>query len=297
MSEDAPSPAELDAQLRDELATLRKRAYGRHADISRDPAAMARLSELEARVRPAMPAAASPDDVPGARAPHGEVLRDDVEGDKPVNELLNDDASPVDRPKPARAPQPLRWGVGAAVAIAAIAIVGYSLTQQPVSSPDATSDSQNQNQSPDPASTEGPPRYFYVADPRTESLQQLQLDPWPSSAIDAKSSSGLPPFPSEIDMDWAESLGEYYGWDLWIAGGGVDSGAEHCLVIVRGDETRGRCATPADQSVGILRVALSRDDIDPAEQPHAMAPEDRLRFWWRHSGVIDIVLGSFGRTG
>ncbi|NLP84722.1 hypothetical protein HF576_12755 [Microbacterium sp. CFH 90308] len=35
----------------DELRALRERAYGRHADIHEDPAAMARLRELEARAR------------------------------------------------------------------------------------------------------------------------------------------------------------------------------------------------------------------------------------------------------
>ncbi|MCP2638192.1 hypothetical protein K0817_016685 [Microbacterium sp. HD4P20] len=35
----------------DELRALRERAYGRHADIHDDPAALARLRELEARVR------------------------------------------------------------------------------------------------------------------------------------------------------------------------------------------------------------------------------------------------------
>ena len=44
-------PATVSAEER-ELRELRARAYGPHADIQRDPAALARLTELEAaRVR------------------------------------------------------------------------------------------------------------------------------------------------------------------------------------------------------------------------------------------------------
>ncbi|WP_239640055.1 hypothetical protein [Microbacterium sp. B24] len=39
----------MDAATREEFATLRRRAYGPNADIAYDPAALARLRELEQR--------------------------------------------------------------------------------------------------------------------------------------------------------------------------------------------------------------------------------------------------------
>ena len=45
----------LDARARQELADLRRRAYGTDADILTDPAALARLEALERRAHVAAP--------------------------------------------------------------------------------------------------------------------------------------------------------------------------------------------------------------------------------------------------
>lgn len=58
----------------DELRALRARAYGPHADIAEDPAALRRLHELEERARPGTSdAMASPSERDGEQAgiPHG----------------------------------------------------------------------------------------------------------------------------------------------------------------------------------------------------------------------------------
>lgn len=71
----------------DELRTLRARAYGPDADIHDDPAALARLHELEERARITARPAASP----ATSAPAGAIT-----GDAPTELVPRSDAAPVD---------------------------------------------------------------------------------------------------------------------------------------------------------------------------------------------------------
>lgn len=90
-----------DRDTHDELRMLRARAYGPHADIDRDPAALRRLAELEARDRAGAPSypPPAPDRAPGEAAAPGPAPAPDV---SPGAAL--DDSTPepsADAPPPA----------------------------------------------------------------------------------------------------------------------------------------------------------------------------------------------------
>ncbi len=78
----------MDDAVRDELAGLRARAYGPHADIAADPAAVARLAELEEIDRAAR--ATEPDDA-DHDAPHELGTEDDEAVEEPVTSLRDAD--------------------------------------------------------------------------------------------------------------------------------------------------------------------------------------------------------------
>jgi hypothetical protein len=101
------------------------------------------------------------------------------------------------------------------------------------------------------------------------------------------------PFPAATMLKWATPLGKYYGWMLWIAGGGDYPDTEHCMLITRGMDVRARCATGAEQTAGTLQVSLGATDITSADQPRALGGAERIRFWWLQDGSIDVLLGPF----
>ena len=137
---DAPSvPSDPDR----ELAELRERAYGPHADILTDAAALARLSELEAAHLMRRPA---PRDVPDAlttfvagppREPSGTELR---ERDAEPTAASGESAAPDDSRSEHRAHTPPRTHRATVVAGAAAGILaaGYAAGWLVIPHPDAT---------------------------------------------------------------------------------------------------------------------------------------------------------------
>ena len=104
---------DMDVELRSELQALRARAYGPDADLDRDPAAVARLQELEDLERQARVEAAVRPPVTPPMAPDAAPLvvdDDDVEGGVPT----------VSRPVVRRARTLWLWA-GSLAAVAAVA--------------------------------------------------------------------------------------------------------------------------------------------------------------------------------
>lgn len=104
---------DMDVELRSELQALRARAYGPDADLDRDPAAVARLQELEDLERQARVEAAVRSPVTPPMAPDAAPLvvdDDDVEGGVPT----------VSRPVVRRARTLWLWA-GSLAAVAAVA--------------------------------------------------------------------------------------------------------------------------------------------------------------------------------
>ncbi|PPI24005.1 hypothetical protein C5D34_10720 [Rathayibacter sp. AY1B1] len=113
----------MDDQRPDELAELQRRAYGRGSDIERDPGALARLSALEARVRPA-PGTARPD----AAAPGNGITEDAAPDDAapPADASADEASEPLGHAPPRRSRRRSLLLLAALAATAAVA-VGASL--------------------------------------------------------------------------------------------------------------------------------------------------------------------------
>ena len=260
----------MDAAERAELDALRRRAYGRGADIHDQPGAVARLIELEDLART--------ETVTRAPSPTGA----DQGGTRPRSTGLSAPAAPVsDIAAPARLSR-RRWGlIAAATAVGAIA-VAVALTQLPSA------------QSPAAAPT--PPmddRFMYHGDPDSETLMSISLDAAFGPSVDVPVEDDGPTFPATTTLDWALPLGDYFGWQLWVAGGTGDENDEHCILIRRGTDVRARCLPPAEQVAGKLSVSLDPSDIAPEQLPRPMDDDESIRFWWLGGGEVDVVLGSF----
>lgn len=130
-----PAPdALLDRRSSQELADLRRRAYGPEADIATDPVAMARLAELEALGRAAAPRVAPPE--PIDLAPESVESRADAAAtsapppeDGPAEESDSAESDAPERPRARRTPRWL-WAVVAVVAVAA-AVATFLFVTQP----------------------------------------------------------------------------------------------------------------------------------------------------------------------
>lgn len=258
---DAPDRAELDA--------LRRRAYGPGADIHDSPIAVARLIELEDRARAEASAPAptliGADDIPAATRPATQTAQ----------------RSSADDVAPAR-PTRRRWGlIAAATAVGAVA-VAVAVTQLPNAQA--------------PAAAPTPPmddRFMYHGDPGSETLMTISLDAAFGPAVDVPVAGGEPTFPATTALDWALPLGEYFGWQLWVAGGTGDDTDEHCILIERGADVRAQCLPPEEQVAGKLSVSIDGSDIVADQLPRPMDDDESIRFWWMADGDVDVVLGSF----
>ncbi len=280
----------MDAAARAELEALRRRAFSPDADIHDDPPALARLLELEDLARPQV--AAEPTGLTDAVVPEPGRLRAPAPAEAlvaaadPPMPTLPDDRAPASSALRAWMRRgPLTAGILAAAAII-VTVVLAQPQRAPLPAPAAT---------PSPAVVE--PDYALIADPESEALLRIRIDGAFGGYIQLPSGSSPTAFSSEAALDWTVHLGEYYGWDLWIAGdtAGEIAGdqAEHCLLIQRGDDVRVKCGGIGAQGEGLLWLSVAGADIAPEELPAPMAEGDRIRFWWLPSGAIEVVLGSF----
>ena len=263
----------MDAASRAELDALRRRAFGPDADISEDHAAVERLIELEELAQPRAavdPPALITEDY--AMSPPAEPAATGV--------VAVAAASSSSGPGTGRAQRRLVLAGAAAAAVVAVTAV----LAQPAPGPTPQS-------APTPTATAAEPVYVYAVDPQSQTLLSISLDGSFGGYIEVPAEVSPPAFPATTELRWVRSLGDYFGWELWVAGGLGDSEDEHCLALRRADETRARCADAEGQRAGALRVALSSREIAPDELPVPMTDDMRIRFWWQESGRLDVVLG------
>lgn len=243
----------MDDATRAELARLRRRAYAPDGDIAADPDAAQRLAALEDLALSIRPE--SEERMPPAAAP--------------------DLSDPMPKRRPGRL---LTLGVVATLAVATV--TAYALAA-PAPAP-----------APEPAAP-APVRAddALAPDPAAEVLLRIPLDG--SFGEDLRlPDKGSPPIPSTGPLQWAERLGEYYGWQLWIAGASGAVHAEHCLVVTRGTATKAHCAPGEGAARGELLLLIDYDEIDEAERPDGMAPGERLGFWWLEQHTITVLKGA-----
>lgn len=250
----------MDAASRVELEALRRRAFGPDADIQDDPDALTRLIELEDLAR-------------------GRMVQASAADAACVDRLTAADAgaSRATGRRPRMRRRTLLAGLGVAAAIvAAVVVLRPGGEPPPAAAPTVTSGEE-----------------YVATDPAARRLMSIRLDAAFGGYIQLPSETPPPPFPSTTALSWATFLGDYYGWDLWVAGGSGGTGDEHCILLQREDVTRARCMDEEGQRRGALRVSLVSSDIPPEELRVPMDPDESIRFWWLDSGAVDLVLDSF----
>ncbi len=267
----------VDAEERAELNALRIRAYGPSADIADDAAALERLVQLEEL---ALPTAGALADEAGSEA--GSPL----EGSVPAIELAADEPQPV--PPSSREPLTERgprrhWHVGS---IAAAAVLAIALG--------AVGGAQAARQTEIAAALEDPPGMEsaggVASDPDGEIVIRVFIDATTGGYVDLSSDADVPAFPVSGDMTWAQPLGEYYGWALWIGAAPSRRGDEHCLLIAAESGTRSRCVAREWRADGDLLVSVPYTQIAPAERPAGMTPEQSISFLWGPGGFVTILI-------
>lgn len=288
----------MDAADRAELERLRRRAFDRAPDIDADPDALARLIALEERVRhehaiAGPPAAVTdgeagvdddafetrasdPPRLPPERPPSGAAAEPDATGSGAPAP-----ASLASTPPPRRTILTLAAGLGIVVAVTTWAA---AVTAPPPAA------------APTPSVTrvpmEGREAFSFAQDSTAVRLLQVPLDGSFGTYINLPSTAYVPEFPTSGEVDWAYPLGEYYGWDLWIAGAAGLIQREHCILVERGPLRRSRCVPASLRGNAALIVSVPYTYVTPADRPGALGPNDRLGFWWHDDDSVDILIGA-----
>ncbi len=91
-------------------------------------------------------------------------------------------------------------------------------------------------------------------------------------------------------MTWAEPLGDYYGWKLWIGGARGGGRDENCMLLDGDGTMRADCVPTALQAQGALLVSVPYAEMAPEERPAQMTADQSLGFWWDPDGTITILL-------
>jgi hypothetical protein len=278
----------MDAADGAELAELRRRAYGPFPDIAGDEHALARLIALEALAR-ADDAAPPPGRAAQARAEEGPAEQQpaalqsagtadggDVGGARHPSPL------PITRRRrPARG---LLIGGAVAAAVAIAAWAGVAITPEGGIESGAGS-------SPADAYIDRKEAQSFAEDESAIVLLRIPLDGSFGNYIDLPTDEPVPEFPLSGETDWVAPLGEYYGWDLWIAAGTDALQRVHCVLIERGVASRSRCVPAALRTSGVLLVSVPYALIAPDERPPGMLDGYRLGFWWRDDGEVTVLMG------
>lgn len=259
----------MDAATRAELDALRARAYAPDADIHLDPAAMARLEELQLRAGREEFATGRP--VAGEDEPPGEDL----------------DVAPPPAPQ-SDAPRVRgrRRAVVIGVTLAAVAAgVAAAFVVTGAMAPDETPEAA--------ASGSLAPSTDFAQRDGYETLIRITIDGSFGSAANLPATE-VPHLEPLGDVLWHEPLGDYYGFTLSIAGVRSPlSGEQLCLSTVDPDGDASTVCSPADrwQAEGLLH-SIPYVGIAPADRPDGLGPGDALAFWWVPDDAVLVLRGS-----
>lgn len=260
----------MDAATRAELDVLRRRAYAPGADIASDPDALARLAELEDRLRRPLEEAVAPPPLPPAAA-----------------------AAPTATATPSP-PRRNGWHVALVACTAAAALIlgvsGWEASTAPAAESGAAL-------SPEVADS-----LAFAKDPDTTVLYTLHLDGAFGTYVDPYPTA-VPPVTIDGPV-WASALGDYYGFALWIvgsveveqAGRATPSPADEQLCIAMADDAvvHSRCVAREAWEQGALVLTVAFDDLPADERPQDMHPDQSLGLWWTDDDRIRVVLGRLG---
>ncbi|TDN91364.1 hypothetical protein [Microbacterium sp. BK668] len=293
----------MDDATRAELAELRRRAFGPDPDIADDPAAVDRLVALEALVvqehaaafagvQPLTLATTGSVDPSASRMAAEEedgfadaVFSHHIAALPPEGGGMPPPPSPSDEQAGTRPARASRWsrhdgsGIALAAALVAAAVAAFSAVGPPsVSSVPVTQETTRE-------------AYTLARDREATTLLQIPLDN-ALAAAPPLAADEIPAFPSSGPVEWATPLGEYYGWDLWIAGAKGAFRDEQCILVVRGGDAKGRCVVASLRPQSALVVSLPYTVIEPAKRPPGLVPGTRIGFWWTDEPVVRVLLGA-----
>lgn len=297
----------MDDATRAELAKLRRRAFGPDPDIAGDPAAMDRLVALEALVLAEHAAAFAALHPAPATAGVGPAARvagfgpDDADFDVLSTHIARevdsippssspDDATPSvwmpddgeGMPRAlSRLRRRLREGGGAALAAAATAFLIVAATAVAPAQPgDVLVVEETTRQA-----------WSLARDADARVVMQIPLVGALGPGVEPAADE-IPPFPTSGEVRWAVSLGDYYGWELWIAGARGALQDEQCILVVRDDEAKGRCVVASLRGQSALAVSIPASAVSPQERPTDLRPGMRLGFWWTSAPVVRILVAA-----
>ena len=279
-------PTTLDAADRAELHALRIRAYGPSPDIAGDAVALERLVELEER---ALPRAAARDDSPDAEAPRfgADPAEAAVAVAAPVVAAAARVVAGEAAPGPPAVPRPRRPRrrdhVAAVAAVAVLAVALAALGGAQAARQAELAAAQAELATLQSAGDAG-------SAPDGDLLIRVFIDA-STGGVDLPSGPDVPAFPVMGEMTWAQPLGEYYGWALWIGAAPSRRGDEHCLLLeAEAGGTRARCVAREWRADGELMVSVPFTQIDPHDRPAAMNPGQSVSFLWGPGGFVTIML-------
>jgi hypothetical protein len=282
-----PDPEEGD-EARRELAELRRRAYGRDADIRSDPLALARLDALEEEQRRAWErnSAAAARPAPGGTASRaGEDAATPGAADAAAPRALEDArAEPSGRVRS----RPSRWhigfiaGVGVVAALLGAAAAGAALSPQ--AHPLASTD---------PAQIAAAEERVagFTGNSTTRVLFRIPVDGLFGRYVQLPNYASAPEFPTESPLEWVQPLGTYYSSAVWLAR--PESGDSCLLVVVEGRD-HAACVPPVVFDRSVLLILVPYAELDPANRPPSMTENQSLGFWWRPDRPVDVLVGPSG---
>lgn len=272
----------MDAATRRELDELRRRAYGPHADIADDPAAVARLIALEDLARPAPPetesiqpresAEATADSLPlpvagsdrgtatgdADAAPEARATGDtDAEGHTPEADLPRDAAPP---PRMRRRVALVAGVVAVLLVVGGAVQVGLQLSAR---TPAAA---------PAPRAIPGGTAYHFISDPGSRILSRYSIDGF---------------VPTDGQDERSIAVGEQFGWKLSILN---TADGSSCIVLTRRSTYR-NCVSDSVLSTGGMMVALPYAAVPKTDRPFGMRKSQSIGYWLLPDGRIMLVLG------
>jgi hypothetical protein len=289
--EEATPDGALSTAERAELDRLRRRAYGADADIDTDPAALARLVDLEERVRRTFEAPSAADDERGDAAPPAPptpasmLPASTAVVAPPVSEEPTATVLPAPSEAPPSAPRRGKVALIGALALGVVTVGAIAANTEEAAGPAAS-----------PPAVAVPAAFGALPDGiRGSVLLEIPLG---RSLARSGVAADPPTSPVAEGLRWSSQLGTYYGWDLWLARSHLGSA---CLVVARGTESEGACVIPESFADGDLVVSVPFADVDEGVRPPAMTATERIEYrWLPDRGVVVLRAGGsityFGPT-
>lgn len=284
----------MDAASRRELDALRRRAWGAGGGLDDDPAAQARLAELEEESRAQSPAGPPARGV--AAAPDG-TARPDVTAAPAVPGMPEPPAVEPESPHPQRpAPpsSPRRTGHRARLAAAlvggaaAVTLAGALLA--PLLGDTLPGADHTELRTIEDAVRDAT---VFLDAPEAVTLFTVPLD-GRLSDITGNTATLIPPaLPGDRDSEWITPAGRYYSGQLWRARADTD---ELCLVVELAAGTRGTCLPEEAHRRKALLVVVPASDIPVGDRPEGMTETDAVGFWWRADDNVEVVLAPLPAT-